>query len=298
MALGEVASPLGAESEIGYASGSVSVWQRDWDVAFRNNPVSQLNDRPSDHSRLQQAMGRVKPLWDRHWLFFCQSFSNFGTIGAIAPSSPLLAKAVVQPLQDRPDRPISVLEVGAGTGVITAQILKSLGRGDRLDVYELNPRFYRYLSRFLRGQDLQARGVRCDLHNADIRAMSQSEQYDFIVSGLPFNSFDVRTVDEILEVLMNHLTGSGVLAYFEYSLPARVRSRFLKAPARDRLQKVNLRIRRFTRKHQFGFRQVWWNLPPAKARYCRKKPADSGLPKASQDKTATALKPFSPLAER
>ena len=255
-------------------------------------------DCPSNRSSLQLAMGRLRPFWVRNWVFYSQALSNFGTVGAIAPSSLLLAKAVVQPIQDRPDRPISVLEVGAGTGVVTAQILKALGRGDRLDVYELNPRFCGYLSRFLRKQDLQARGVRCDLHNADVRELNRAQPYDFIFCGVPFNSFDVGTVDEILEVLMNHLTGSGVLAYFEYSLPARVRSRFLKAPARDRLQEVNLRIRRFTRKHQFGFRQVWWNLPPAKARYCRKKPADSGLPKASQDKTATALKPFSPLAER
>ena len=241
-------------------------------------------------------MGRVRPFRGKYWVFLSQALSNFGTVGAIAPSSPLLAKAIVQPLRDRPDRPISVLEVGAGTGVFTAQILKSLGRGDRLDVYELNPRFYGYLSRFLQSQNLQARGVRCGLHNTDIRAMRQDRQYDFIVCGLPFNSFDVRTFDEILEILMNHLTGSGVFAYFEYSLNHRVRSRFLKAPDRDRLQKVNLRIRRFTRKHQFACRHVWWNLPPAKARYCRKRPASDRLPEASRGKAA-ALKPFPPLAE-
>lgn len=241
-------------------------------------------------------MGRVRPFWGKHWVFFSQVLSNFDTVGAIAPSSLFLAKAIVQPLQARPDRPISVLEAGAGTGVVTAQILKSLGRGDRLDVYELNTRYYGYLHRFLQRQDLQARGVRCDLHNADVRQLSQAQPYDFILCGLPFNSFDVQTVDEILEILMNHLTASGVFVYFEYSLSPQVRSRFLRGANRDRLRKVNLRISRFTRKHQFGCRQVWWNLPPARARYCRKTPAGAGLPETARGKAA-APKPFPPLSE-
>ena len=250
--------------------------------------MSPLIDFPSDRRPLQQAMERVRPSWDRKRIFLSQVLSNFGTVGAIAPSSPLLAKAIVRPLQDRPKRPISVLEAGAGTGAFTARILKSLSPGDRLDIYESNPRFCRYLSRFLHGQDLQARGVRCILHNADIRQLSRAQPYDFIVCGLPFNSFDVRTVDEILEILMNHLSDSGVFAYFEYSLPHRVRSRFLKADHRDRVLKVNSRIGRFVRKHQFDCRRVWWNLPPAKARFCRKASADGALPETNRHRAAAA----------
>lgn len=255
--------------------------------------MSPLIDCPSKCSPLQQAMERVRPFWDRKLVFLSQVLSNFGTVGAIAPSSPLLAKAIVHPLQNRPKRPISVLEAGAGTGVFTARILKSLGPGDQLDVYESNPRFCGHLSRFLQDQDLQVRGVRCNLHHADVRQLGQAQPYDFIVCGLPFNSFDVQTVDEILEILMSHLAATGVFAYFEYSLPPGVRSRFLKAADRDRLRKVHLRIGRFVRQHQFGCRQVWWNLPPAKARYCRKASAGSGLPETSRPMTAAA-KPLEP----
>ena len=250
--------------------------------------MSPLIDCPSNRSPLQQAMERVRPFWDQNRVFLSQVLSNFGTVGAIAPSSPLLAKAIVHPLRDRPERPIAVLEVGAGTGVFTARILKSLGPGDRLDIYESNPRFCRYLSRFLQNQDFQDRGVRCNLHNADVRQLEQARPYDFIVCGLPFNSFDVQTVDEILETLMNHLTTRGVFVYFEYSLSPGVRSRFLKAADRDRLRKVNSRIGRFARKHQFGCRQVWWNLPPAKARFCRKALGGSGVPETNRDKASSA----------
>ena len=263
---------------------------------FPRTPVNPLTDGTSDRSSLQLAMARVIPFWGRNWVFFSQVFSNFGTVGAITPSSLPLAKAIVHPLQHRPQRPISVLEVGAGTGSFTAQILKSLGPGDQLDIYESNPRFCGYLSRFLQDHALHARGVRCNLHNADVRQMKQARPYDYIVCGLPFNSFDVQTVDEILEILMNHLTASGVFAYFEYSLPPRVRSRFLKAADRDRLWKVNLRISSFTRKHQFGSRQVWWNFPPAKARFCRKASAGGDLPGTSRDQAAAA-EPFAPTVK-
>ena len=154
-------------------------------------------------------------------MFFSQVLSNFGTVGAIAPSSPLLAKAIVHPLEDRPERPISVLEAGAGTGVFTSQILKRLRRGDRLDVYELNPRYFGYLSRFLQGQELQSRGIRCNLHNADVRLLSQARPYDFIVCGLPFNSFDVQTVDEILEILMRPPGRYGCVCLFRILPPPR-----------------------------------------------------------------------------
>ncbi len=214
----------------------------------------------------------MRPLWDKYWVFYSESFSNFGTVGAIAPSSAVLARAIVHPLQSRPNRPISVLEVGAGTGAFTARILQYLGAGDTLDIYELNPKFYRYLTRFLQRQHLQDRRVFCGLHNTDIRGIKQPKEYDFIISGLPFNSFDAQTVDEILEVLMSHLTATGVFVYFEYSLTHEFRGRFLKLPDRDRLRKVNLTVRNFTRKHQFRSHQVWWNLPPAKARYCRREP--------------------------
>ena len=255
-----------------------------------------MTESATNRSPLQQARERVRPFWDRNLVFLSQVLSNFGTVGAVAPSSRILAKAIVHPLQDRPARPISVLEAGAGTGVFTARILQSLRPGDQLDVYESNPRFCGYLRRFLLNQDFQARGVRCNLHNADVRQLERARPYDFIVCGLPFNSFDVQTVDEILETLMNHLTATGVFTYFEYSLSPRVRARFLKAADRDRLRKVNSRIGMFARKHQFGCRQVWWNFPPAKARYCRKASAGSGFPEVNRGKAAAA-EPLPPLAE-
>src|SRR5437867_376547 len=160
-------------------------------------------------------------------LFYSEFRNNFTTTGAIAPSSPLLAKAIVVPLLQRPGRPISVLEVGAGTGSFTHRILKHLRPGDILDVYEINPKFYNFLINSFNKEKLSEKGISCQFHNADIRSLRKHIQYDFIISGLPFYAFEPHAVSEILEIYMEHLSPVGVLSYFEYVLTPEFKSKFL-----------------------------------------------------------------------
>ncbi|MCI0420825.1 MAG: methyltransferase domain-containing protein [Acidobacteria bacterium] len=203
-------------------------------------------------------------------LFYSQFRDSFTTTGAIAPSSPLLGKAITHPLSQRPSRPVRVLEVGAGTGAFTRQILKHLRAGDQLDIYELNSRFCDYLRAHPPWQECALKGIFCRLHNADVRGVSTESRYDYIVCGLPFNNFEPEVVSEILSVLIERLSPEGVFSYFEYIFSHEFKSRFLKPSDRQRMIRVGAIVRAFIRKHQFGYRQVWLNLPPAKARYCRK----------------------------
>ena len=208
-------------------------------------------------------------------LFFSQFAENFTTTGAIAPSSSLLGRAITYPLSQRTSEPVQVLEVGPGTGAFTQQILKHLRRGDRLEIYELNSRFFDYLKKNLQWEGLQSAGIDCRLHNADIRDVGKDLQYDYIVCGLPFNNFEPKLVSEILAVLMDRLSSTGVFSYFEYNLSHNFKSKFLKPEDRQRMIDVGKIVRSFIEQHQFGYRQVWLNLPPAKARYCRKVPKTS-----------------------
>ncbi len=205
-------------------------------------------------------------------LFYSEFRNTFKTTGAIAPSSPMLAKAMTLPLSQRSFRPVSVLEVGPGTGSFTRAILKHLRPGDQIDIYELNPRFHGYLLQCLPWQDYIARGIQCSLQNADVRQVGQDVRYDYIVCGLPFNNFEPHLVADILSVLIDRLALNGVFSYFEYIFSHEFKARFLKEPAeRERMIQVGITVRRFMQKHQFGCNQVWFNLPPARARYCRKK---------------------------
>ncbi len=203
-------------------------------------------------------------------LFFSQFTENFTTTGAIAPSSPLLGKAITNPLSARCSSPIQVLEVGPGTGAFTRQIVKHLRSGDRLEIYELNTRFCEYLRQNLPWEDFQSKGIHCRLHNADVRDIGRDLQYDYIVCGLPFNNFEPELVSEILAVLIDRLATNGVFSYFEYNLSHEFKSKFLKTKDRQRMLRVGKIVRSFIEQHQFGYRQVWLNLPPARARYCQK----------------------------
>jgi phosphatidylethanolamine/phosphatidyl-N-methylethanolamine N-methyltransferase len=204
-------------------------------------------------------------------LFFSQFTDNFTTTGAIAPSSPLLGRAITHPLSLRSLRPIQVLEVGPGTGAFTRQIMKHLRSGDRLEIYELNPRFCEHLRQNLPWEGFRSKEIHCRLYNADVRDIGRDLQYDYIVCGLPFNNFEPELVSEILAVLIDRLATNGVFSYFEYNLSHEFKSKFLKSKDRQRMLRVGKIVRSFIEQHQFGYRQVWLNLPPARARYCHKR---------------------------
>lgn len=203
-------------------------------------------------------------------LFYSEFRQNFSTTGAIVPSSALLGRAMTRPLSQRPDYSVRVLEVGPGTGAFTRHILRHLRPGDRLDIYELNPRFFLYLKQNLPWTVFIARNIECRLHNTDVRQLSADREYDYIVCGLPFNNFAPETVSEILDVLLRHLSASGALSYFEYIFSHEFKARFLKSHERERMIRVGTVVNSFIQRHQYGYHPVWFNLPPARARYCRK----------------------------
>lgn len=205
-------------------------------------------------------------------LFFNEFLTNFHSTGAIAPSSPALAKAISRHLRQRPARPIKVLEVGPGTGAFTLKLLKQLRPGDCLDIYELNPRFHALLTRKLSAWLEGTHPVRVSLYHEDIRRMKKGQTYDFIISGLPFANFDDKTVAEIMDIYLRHLTPEGVLSYFEYLLPHRLRLRFMQNSERKRMIRLSRTLRRYIEKHQFHASQVWFNLPPARTRHLTPSP--------------------------
>lgn len=110
--------------------------------------------------------------------------------GAIAPSSPLLARALTRYVIPSPGRARAVLEVGPGTGAVTRHIRASLGALDTLDLVEANPRFAELLHRDY-GGDERVRLLTGLVQEHELGS------YDTVVCGLPFANFDAGTVDDI-----------------------------------------------------------------------------------------------------
>ena len=84
--------------------------------------------------------------WSECGNFLRECRHHFQDTGALLPSSPFLARALVAELR-KPRGPARILEVGPGTGAVTAQILRHMQLGDHLDAVELNGHFVALLQR-------------------------------------------------------------------------------------------------------------------------------------------------------
>src|SRR5215471_13843101 len=90
--------------------------------------------------------------WKECKEFFGQFRRQYHTTGSILPSSRALGRALTRPLRSA-KAPRSILEVGPGTGAVTAEIVRSLRAGDRLDIVEINADFVSVIKRRFEQED-------------------------------------------------------------------------------------------------------------------------------------------------
>lgn len=181
------------------------------------NTITATSPSPNTFfDRLEQALPVRN--WESFWDFvhFLIRFAqNPLTVGSIAPSSIFLAKKIVKLL---PTHASGVgrhyLEVGAGTGVFTEEIIKRLKNHDQLDIVEVDPEFCEILRK-----KYAAHNVR--VHCGPIEEWRPAYKYDHLVSGLPLNGFSPEQVSNILTKLRNLTKINGTISYFEYiALPS------------------------------------------------------------------------------
>ena len=182
-----------------------------------------------------------------NWEFFRECFSNPRGIGAIAPSSFLLAKEMVSNIGI--SSASVIVEYGPGTGAFTSEILTRINPDACFFAVENNPKmalaFRRRFPHVLLFED--------SVENVSniLRRLGES-RVDCIISGLPWASFDFHVQDRLLETTVSVLREGGRFATFAYL-------HGLLLPAGGR----------FRRKFKDYFSQVtrspvvWRNLPPA-----------------------------------
>ncbi|MFJ9691041.1 class I SAM-dependent methyltransferase [Kitasatospora sp. NPDC101183] len=210
-----------------------------------------------------------------HVLFLAEALRTFHDTGALAPSGPDLVNALVVPVLSRPNRPLSVLEVGAGTGVVTRRLAQVLRPGDRLHAVEANPRFAQRLREdpvlATRKAGVELRLSTCRVEELEPAGAREEplERYDVIVSGLPFTNFEPRTVREILDLYLRLLVPGGELTYFGYLGTTVARSLTSRPSEGARHRAVVRLLRRFEATYGLGSRTAWRNLPPARAHLLR-----------------------------
>lgn len=138
-------------------------------------------------------------------------------IGAIAPSSPQLARKIAQQID--PALPGAVLELGPGTGVVTEALIARGIAADRLVAIEADPD----LARLMRGRFPRLRVVEGDAFDLD-RTLPAGESGPLAatVSGLPLLNFPPARRRALIASALARSPSGGPFVQFSYGFTAPV----------------------------------------------------------------------------
>jgi phosphatidylethanolamine/phosphatidyl-N-methylethanolamine N-methyltransferase len=149
--------------------------------------------------------------WHDHRLFLSHFRKNPRTVGAIAPSSQRLARAMLDGLTLEPG--VRVVELGPGTGAITGEIARRLPPGTTCLAIDIDPVFTaRVAERWPQIDAVCDRAERL----LDIVRSRGLQPVDHIVSGLPFASLPGGATGAIVEAIATALRPGGTFTTFQY----------------------------------------------------------------------------------
>ena len=151
--------------------------------------------------------------WQDHWLFLTHFRKSPRTVGAIAPSSRRLARAMLDGLTLEAGSAVRVVELGPGTGAVTGEIASRLPADAACLAIDVDPVFSaRVGARWPRIDSVCDRAERL----AEIAGARNLLPVDHIVSGLPFASLPVASARAIVEAIVSSLRVGGTFTTFQY----------------------------------------------------------------------------------
>ena len=149
--------------------------------------------------------------------FIKQYFGNKKEIGAIAPSSRFLRNRMMSPISFHSTDVI--IELGAGNGVFTRELIKRMKNECKLFVFETNEFFFEQLSNEIKDKRVVFFNDSAELINEKLREQG-IERVDAIVSSLPYAVFPSLVKNNILDACVSALHQDGVYVQFQYTLNA------------------------------------------------------------------------------
>jgi len=188
-------------------------------------------------------------------VFTTTSIKNFKEIGAIVPSSAELSQNISKHIINRSE-PLRIIEVGAGTGSFTKEIINKLKPNDQLDIIEMNPAFHSVL------QEKFSAYPQVKIHCLNVLDWQPDYEYDLIICGLPFNAFPSDLVLKIFEHFKKIIKNGGIFSYFEYIALAKVKALFTFDRHSDFFKTMSV-TKDFRKKYSINRQPVLKNFPPA-----------------------------------
>jgi len=170
-------------------------------------------------------------------LFLWQLLRHPKTISAVAPSSKGLALQMVSEITAETGR---VVEIGAGTGVITRQILAAGVKPEDLSIVEMNPKFC---------AALKEQFPDCNVLEMDAQALGELalDNVGMVISGLPLLSIPEPVQHNIIKGAFDLMEEGGKYVQFTYGP---------KPPIASEVREAN-------DLEWHVLKKVWLNLPPA-----------------------------------
>jgi phospholipid N-methyltransferase len=146
-----------------------------------------------------------------HILMASRFLRSPSTVGAVSASSRAMARKMVERLPN--DRPVTVVELGPGTGSFTSAIVERVASGSRILAIDLEQTFIDRVRRRWPSVDCVCASAE---HLEQLVAERHLAPVDHIISGLPFASLPVDVTRKILDGIEHTLRPGGTFTTFQY----------------------------------------------------------------------------------
>ncbi len=168
----------------------------------------------TERVKQSKAKGRGRPdgwyIFRSNFLFMRKFFKHGIHIASVWPSSRFMAQATINQVDFSGARVI--VELGAGTGPITQELVDRLQPHTRFIAIERDPDFAQILrERFAGHANVEI--VVADVRDLETVLKSRSvDQVDYFISGLPTPSLPVHVRRRMLVAIRRYLTPQGVFS--------------------------------------------------------------------------------------
>lgn len=200
-------------------------------------------------------------MWGEHYFaFFKGIIRNPFQVGAFSPCSTFVAKEITKHVaQADSNRPLHILEVGAGSGVFTThleKILENRSGNYSVDVIEIDKEYCDVLKERFKNNNHFA------IHCVSIADFKPDYQYDYIISSLPFNTMDTQLIKQIIKQYETVIAPQGIVSYVEHIWLPELKGYFMTGKEKIEYNQKRKVINSFRDAHIIQTVQVYANITP------------------------------------